>query len=465
MPAPVRFASVRGPRSQKFAELNTLELDGPGWVACPEGWHAPFLPESAASWSALPALDDLLAWSGSGTMPGRTWVVNPSPEVLRRRWNRLVTAPVDERSELLAEHKRDRRIDTRLSDNLPGYPVAGTIASESGGCPEPIRYGYRTLDRSWIVPDKRVINQPNPSSWQVREAPGQLFLTVLERAAPTGGPAATFTLFVPDLDHHHGRGGRAYPLWLDSAGTSPNVVPGLLDHLAAVYERTVSGPDLFAYVTAVSAHPSYVERYRGDLHTPGLRIPLTAGRECFGRAVALGRRVLWLHTYGERFADPADDRPPGPPRVEGERRPLVVAAIPDSEAGMPDDIEYDEAAGMLHVGAGRISGVTPAMWEYETSGYKLIRRWFSKRKRTPEGRRSSPLEDIVAKAWDPDWTTELIDLLHAIALLVDLEPEQSTLLEEIASGSLITVSDLSASGVLPVTDRPSAEKPPRQEQL
>ena len=55
---------------------------------------------------------------------------------------------------LLAEHKRDRTIYTRLSDNLPGYPLAGALAAEFGECPEPIRYGYRTLDRSWIVPDK-----------------------------------------------------------------------------------------------------------------------------------------------------------------------------------------------------------------------------------------------------------------------------------------------------------------------
>ncbi|MGI8792901.1 MAG: type ISP restriction/modification enzyme [Acidimicrobiales bacterium] len=465
MPAPVRFTSVHGQRAQKFETLRDLDLDQSSWVACPEGWHAPFLPQSAASWSALPALDDLLAWSGSGTMPGRTWVVNPSPDVLRRRWQRLVMAPVDERTELLVEHKTDRTIHTHLSDNLPGYPVVGTLASESAACPAPIRYGYRTLDRSWIVPDKRVVNRPNPSLWQIRTAPGQLFVTAPERDTPSAGPSTSFTHLVPDLHHYHGRGGRTYPIWLDSAGERPNVVPGVLDHLSTVYGTAVTGPDLFAYVAAVTAHPAYIERYRADLQTPGLRIPLTADPECFERAVGLGRRVLWLHTYGERCTDAADGRPLGPPRLTGEQRPLVLVAIPDTEGDMPDEIDYDETACMLHVGTGRISGVTPSMWEYETSGYKLIRRWFAKRKEHPEGRRSSRLEDVVASTWDPDWTSELIDLLHAIALLIQLEPAQSALLEEIASGASITVEDLAASGVLPVADRPVAEKPPRQEQL
>jgi hypothetical protein len=315
------------------------------------------------------------------------------------------------------------------------------------------------------VPDKRVVNRPNPSLWQIRTAPGQLFVTAPERDTPSAGPSTSFTHLVPDLHHYHGRGGRTYPIWLDSAGERPNVVPGVLDHLSTVYGTAVTGPDLFAYVAAVTAHPAYIERYRADLQTPGLRIPLTADPECFERAVGLGRRVLWLHTYGERCTDAADGRPLGPPRLTGEQRPLVLVAIPDTEGDMPDEIDYDETACMLHVGTGRISGVTASMWEYETSGYKLIRRWFAKRKEHPEGRRSSRLEDIVASTWDPDWTSELIDLLHAIALLIQLEPAQSALLEEIASGASITVEDLAASGVLPVADRPVAEKPPRQEQL
>lgn len=61
----------------------------------------------------------------------------------------------------------------------------------------------------------------------------------------------------------------------------------------------------FAYIAAVAAHPAYIKRFRKDLATPGLRIPLTADAATFTEAAALGRRIVWLHSFGERFADPA----------------------------------------------------------------------------------------------------------------------------------------------------------------
>lgn len=129
-------------------------------------------------------------------------------------------------------------------------------------------------------------------------------------------------------------------------------------------------------------------------------------------------------------------------------------------------IEHDSGAAMLHVGTGRVEGVTEAMWEYEVSGHELIRRWFARRKRDPDGRRSSPLDDIVARTWDSAWTTELIDLLNVIALLLELEPAQAAMLGDIASGVLITADDVVGAGVLPASGRRQApEKPPRQTQL
>ena len=44
--------------------------------------------------------------------------------------------------------------------------------------------------------------------------------------------------------------------------------------------------------------------FHNDLATPGLRLPITADADAFFEAVALGREVIWLHTFGERMADP-----------------------------------------------------------------------------------------------------------------------------------------------------------------
>ena len=77
-------------------------------------------------------------------------------------------------------------------------------------------------------------------------------------------------------------------------------------------------------------NPSTLQRF----HAPTPRRPLLprraqfehferAGFQSFAQAVELGRRVIWLHTFGERFADRKADRPPGPPRLPKERAPHI----------------------------------------------------------------------------------------------------------------------------------------------
>ena len=98
----------------------------------------PFLAAGARRWVSYPALDDLLGWSGSGIMPGRTWVVAPDKPTLKRRWEVLIKAKQADKPELLTEHPTDRRVDTVLSDGLPGFPTNKTpIGQETGACPNP----------------------------------------------------------------------------------------------------------------------------------------------------------------------------------------------------------------------------------------------------------------------------------------------------------------------------------------
>ena len=58
---------------------------------------------------------------------------------------------------------------------------------------------------------------------------------------------------------------------------------------------------VLAYLAGVAANPAYTARFRKELAQPGLRIPITARPELFTQAVELGRRVIWLQTFGERF--------------------------------------------------------------------------------------------------------------------------------------------------------------------
>ena len=58
--------------------------------------------------------------------------------------------------------------------------------------------------------------------------------------------------------------------------------------------------------------PGFTNRFKPDLVQPGIRIPLTADGETFAEAVEQGKTVIWLQTFGERFADPKAAAPPRP---------------------------------------------------------------------------------------------------------------------------------------------------------
>ncbi len=307
-----------------------------------------------------------------------------------------------------------------------------------------MRYGYRSFDRQWIIPDSRVINQPDPQLWRSHGSQ-QVYLTTPSDRSPTKGPALSFTTIIPDLHHYNGRGGRACPLWRDAAATTPNLPPKLLEFLAKKYKVAVTAEDFLAYIAAVAANPAYTARFQEDLAQPSLRIPVTARPMLFAQAVKLGRRVIWLHTFGERFADAEANRPAGPPRLPKERAPRIPkkGAIPDDAESMPDEITYDEAKRRLLVGKGFINNVPPAVWRYDVSGKQVLTQWFSYRKKNRErpiiGDRRPPskLGEIQPDHWPAEYTTELLNVLHVLALLVELEPAQAKLLEKICAGPIL----------------------------
>jgi hypothetical protein len=167
----------------------------------------------------------------------------------------------------------------------------------------------------------------------------------------------------------------------------------------------------------------------------------------FGEAAALGREVIWLHTFGERLAE---GRPAGPPRLPPGKRPEVLSGhgIPDTPEGFPASIGYDAGQQQLKVGTGRIGPVPPAVWAYQVSGKQVLRQWFSHRNKNRERpqigdrRPPSPLGDIQPDHWLPEYTEELLNVLNVLGLLVDLEPRQADLLKRVVDGPLVTPDKL-----------------------
>ena len=239
------------------------------------------------------------------------------------------------------------------------------------------------------------------------------------------------------------------PLWQDAAATKSNIAAAALALLSKTYGVTIDPVDVFAYVAALLASPAYTATFRSDLVRPGLRVPLTADAVVFAEAAALGREVVWLHTFGERFAD---GRPAGPPRLPKNRAPAIPrgGAIPQTAADFPDSLDYDPSTRRLKVGKGFVDNVPPAVWAYAISGKPVLRQWFSYRRKTRERpqigdrRKPSPLGDIQPDHWLPEYTSELINVLNVLAMLVELEPKQAELLTRICDGPLIAASRLKA---------------------
>ncbi len=391
-------------------------------------------------------------------MAGRTWVIAPDAETLRRRWIRLRDEKnAEEKAKLFHPHLRngkpgDKHVDKVVKEQLTGSPARiSSVSKDKGEVIEPKRYAFRSFDRQWVIPDARLLNQPNPGLWKAT-SDKQVYLTAPHDRTPTNGPALTISGFIPDLHHYHGRGGRVFPLYADAGASMPNVPPTLLTELAIQFGKPVAGPELFAYIAAVAAHPAYTDRFRKQLKQPGLRIPLTASTALFKEAVEIGEEIVWLHSFGERFND---GRPAGPPRVEKDEPKIPAGgSLPTKLAAMPHDLAYDAGAKRLKIGTGFIDNVLPAVRNYEVSGKNVLDQWWSYRRedrsKPPMGDKRPPsrLEEIKPTDWLPEYTTELLALLRVLTRLVALEPKQADLLKRIVDGPLIDSDALSATGSL-----------------
>jgi hypothetical protein len=266
------------------------------------------------------------------------------------------------------------------------------------------------------------------------------------------------------MHHFKGtEGGRVAPLYRHPHLPEPNVTPGLLQLLAKTHGVTVTAEDLFAYIAGIAGHSGYTRRFAAHLTERGARIPLTRDSALWAEVVEVGRRTVWIHTYGQRFASHQHDSSPGPtPRLPPAEQPECIVAIGEDD-GLPDDISYDATTRTLTVGTGSISPVAPEVWDYRIGGVQVIRKWFSFRKRKPDVEWQTPLNDILPPTWPSRWTIDLLDLINALGLLVALEPRQARLLDAVSNGSLITTDDLRDEGVLPVPPHAAKEpKPPRR---
>src|SRR2546430_708902 len=123
-----------------------------------------------------------------------------SPDVLRRRWQRLLELPPQERLRAFGP-TRDRDLSCTPADLLDPNARLPPLRElrEGAVCLEPVRYAYRSFDRQWVLPDARLGDFMRPGLWRIA-GPRQTFLTSLLTNVLGSGPAAVATAYVPDLD-------------------------------------------------------------------------------------------------------------------------------------------------------------------------------------------------------------------------------------------------------------------------
>ncbi|MCL2464336.1 MAG: hypothetical protein FWF28_04610 [Micrococcales bacterium] len=113
----------------------------------------------------------------------------------------------------------------------------------------------------------------------------------------------------------------------------------------------------------------------------------------------------------------------------------------------------------LIVGDGESGPVRLEVWEYAVGGKNVLKSWFNYRKAEPGGNRTSPLDDIHTDQWDPDWSSELLDVLSVLTRLVAHEPRQAQTLNRVLVGDVFTMAELRAAGVQWPTTK--ADRKPR----
>jgi Type ISP C-terminal specificity domain/Uncharacterized protein conserved in bacteria (DUF2188)/N-6 DNA Methylase len=442
-PATIHYTSVHGRRADKYAALAGISLDSEGWREARQAWTSPFTPAAEGSWDEYPALGDLLPWTAPGVKANRTWVYAPSASILKERWLAVVSEDDLNTKSLLFKETRDSKLD-KVRESLPGVgrETLPALGKESGTEPTMAAVGYRAFDRQLVIADPRVLDQARPPLWAAR-VPRQIYIIEQHAEAISDGPGLVFSALIPDMHAFNNRGGRTLAmLHPDGSG---NAAPGLLPALSTLLDVPVTGEDLVAYVAAVAAHPGFVGRFTDELTTPGVRVPITANPVLWAGAVGLGREVVWLHTYGDAFADKYAGRPAGNVRfpVGDPRQPQSLTAV----TGMPETIAYGADTETVSLGDGQWGPVPPEVWTYTVGGKNVLRSWFNYRKAVPGGKKTSLLDYVHVDTWPAEWTIEFIDLLTVLTRLVDLEAEQARLLDDVLAGDVLTMDALAAEGV------------------
>ena len=437
-PAKVRYTKITGTQEAKFIRLDSIEKFADlKWKACPSDWTAPFLPLTGNPYFDWPLLTDLFPWQENGMQFKRSWPIGETKAVLEVRWEELLNAA--DRKKAFKE-TRDRTVNSSPPD-LHGSGRLPALHGLPKGAPVPLvqRYAYRSFDRRYALIDNRLADRPRPDLLRSNSS-RQIFLASLLTNVFGKGPAATVSDLIPDMHCFCNRGAKdVVLLWRDPQAKHANITHDVLGLLAKTYAKPVAPEDFFAYTYAVLASPAYVEAFWDELVIPGPRLPITKDAKQFADGVEQGKRLIWLHTFGERMVPPGEKPGRVPP---GKARCSI--GTPGDATSYPNHFSYDEAKRELYIGEGARRGtfenVPKAVWDFSISGFHPLQSWLGYRMKDRSGKKSSPLDDIRPERWEFD--EELLNVVWILEHTVETYPALAAWLKQMIAGPVFSENEL-----------------------
>ena len=435
--AKVYYQRIQGTKLEKLSTLGGVDVpenDG-NWTQLSNGdWTDKFVPSSSAALADGVALDVVFPWSHSGVQFKRKWPIATSIDGLEKRWNQLRAATSREEMADLFRETSQKHVEAKGENLLSREPLPALM--QDCNMLAPVRYGYRSFDRQYTIPDSRVNDRPRPQLWD-SYSDEQLFLVTLTSTTLGNGPAVTLSPYVPDMDFFKNRGAKdIHPLFRTDSTAQPNISASLMQALNTTYGREVEPFEVAAYVVGLLGTSAYTARFEEELSEAPAHVIFTADKTLFDQVAEFGRGIIFEQTWGERGAKLNQFGQPVGQRFRGKAS-LGVATPADD---YPESWSYDEDTHQLTVGGGRFDHVSPEVARFEVSGMNVLRSWLGYRMKNPAGKSSSPLDRMQAATWQHDG--ELLELLWQLEFMVAAEPRGAELLDRVIAGEKIAPAEL-----------------------
>ena len=262
---------------------------------------------------------------------------------------------------------------------------------------------YRPLDHRFIYLRRQYGDFLRPGLQQVWGVDNVALYTL-----PNGiglGPAVWCHGLLPDYHAFRGSyGGYAFPLH-DRRPTHalPNLSAELIDGLTALYGTVVTAEEVFDAILCFLSAESYTLRFGEDLEDQFPHIPFPAHHAVFDRAARLGSQIRGIETFARA------------PAALDDLSFVQLATSPNAGAVLQVGEADGATLNLCADSSGRVTGLPEPLWEFEVSGYPVLRRWM-------EGRKGETVDLELFDAFR--------DISGRIADLIDLFDQADIILAE-----------------------------------